>query len=216
MSAPRIPARRPSIRRIAAAGALAVPMTVAGAGFAFAGGTGDGGHDKGDKGGDCGTSVAQQKGGLLGLDAAVDPALNLGGIGNDGPVSQQSTKLDKSNSGITQSGCGDAEAVQVDDLAGLGLDVSPSANVGGILNSGPVEQSTTDVDQSNSGITQDGSGKGSGKGTDGDAIASQKGGLLDVDAEVSPQINIGGLLSSGPVSQDTTSVDKSNSGVVQG
>lgn len=146
----------------------------------------------------------------------MNPALNLGGIGNDGPVSQQSTKVDKSNSGITQSGCGDSEAVQVDDLAGLGLDVSPSANVGGILNSGPVEQSTTDVDQSNSGVTQDGSGKGSGKGTDGDAIASQKGGLLDVDAEVSPQINIGGLLSSGPVSQDTTSADQSNSGVVQG
>ncbi|MFP5068506.1 hypothetical protein ACLFMI_02400 [Pseudonocardia nantongensis] len=211
MSAPRIPARRPSIRRIAAVGALAVPMTVAGAGFAFAGDYGDGGgHDKGK--GDCGNSVAHQKGGLLGADAAVDPALNLGGIGNDGPVSQQSTKLDKSNSGVTQSGCGDLEAVQVDDLVGLGLDVSPSANVGGILNSGPVEQSTTDVDRSNSGVTQDGSGHGS----DGDAIASQKGGLLDVDAEVSPQINIGGLLSSGPVSQDTTSVDQSNSGVVQG
>lgn len=204
------PARRPSALRIAAVGAISVPLALAGSGFAFAGDYGDGGgHQHKDK--DCGTAVAHQKGGLLGLDAAVDPALNLGGIANSGPVSQDVTTVDASNSGIAQSGCGDAEAVQIDDLVGLGLDVSPSANIGGILNSGAVEQSTTTVDESNSGIAQ----SGGGHRTDGHAIASQKGGLLDLDATINPQINIGGLLSSGPVSQSTTSVDRSNSGIVQ-
>lgn len=203
------PARRPSALRVAAVGAISVPLALAGTGFAFAG---DSGHGGGHKDKDCGTAVAHQKGGLLGLDAAVDPALNLGGIANSGPVSQDVTTVDGSNSGIAQSGCGDAEAVQVDDLVGLGLDVSPSANIGGILSSGAVEQSTTTVDESHSGISQ----AGGGNGTDGHAIASQKGGLLDLDATVSPQINIGGLLSGGPVSQSTTSVDRSNSGIVQG
>ena len=43
---------------------------------------------------------------LLGLDAAVDPQLNIGGILNQGAVSQDTTTLDRSNSGIVQSGCG--------------------------------------------------------------------------------------------------------------
>ena len=202
---------RRTARRIATVGALTVPLALGSAGLAFAGDYGDGGHDKGDKGKDCGPSHASQKGGLLGLDAAVDPALNLGGIANDGPVSQDSTKVDKSNSGIVQSGCGAGEAVQVDDLVGLGLDVSPSANVGGILNSGSVEQSTTDVDGSNSGVLQSGGEHGNGGGS-----ASQKGGLVDVDATVNPSLNVGGLLSSGAVSQSNTSADQSNSGVVQG
>lgn len=200
---------RRAARRIATVGALTVPLALGSAGMAFAGDYGDGGHGK-DR--DCGPSSASQEGGLLGLDAAVDPALNIGGVLNDGPVEQQTTKLDKSNSGIVQSGCGAGEAVQVDDLVGLGLDVSPSANIGGIGNSGPVEQSTADVDESNSGILQSGSdGHGPGGG-----YASQKGGLIDVDAAVSPSINIGGLLSSGSVSQSTADVDKSNSGIVQG
>lgn len=198
---------RRTMRRVATVGALTVPLALGSAGLAFAGDYGDGGG----KDRDCGPSHASQKGGLLGLDAAVDPALNIGGIANDGPVSQHSTTVDGSNSGIVQSGCGAGEAVQVDDLVGLGLDVSPSANVGGILNSGAVEQSTTDVDESNSGILQSGGKHGHGGGH-----ASQKGGLIDVDASVSPALNIGGLLSSGPVSQSTTTVDASNSGIVQG
>ncbi|ALE74967.1 hypothetical protein AD006_01410 [Pseudonocardia sp. EC080610-09] len=203
---------RRALWRVATVGALTVPLALGSAGMAFAGDYGDGGHGKDGKDRDCSPSHASQKGGLLGLDAAVDPALNLGGIANDGPVSQQSTKVDRSNSGIAQSGCGAGDAVQVDDLVGLGLDVSPSANVGGILSSGAVEQSTTDVDESNSGILQSGSGKhGQGGGH-----ASQKGGLIDVDASVNPTLNIGGLLSSGPVSQSSTTVDSSNSGIVQG
>ncbi|ANY06001.1 hypothetical protein [Pseudonocardia sp. HH130630-07] len=210
MNAPETtsPSRR-TLRRVATVGALSVPLALGSAGLAFAGDYGDGGHDK-DR--DCSPSSASQKGGLLGLDAAVDPALNLGGIANSGPVSQHTTTVDRSNSGIVQSGCGAGDAVQVDDLVGLGLDVSPAANIGGILNSGSVEQSTTTVDESNSGVLQSGSGKhGHGGG-----YASQKGGLLDIDASISPTLNIGGLLSGGPVSQSTTSVDQSNSGIVQG
>jgi len=177
--------------------------------MAFAGDYGDGGKHH-DKGRDCAPSSASQKGGLLGLDAAVDPQLNVGGILNQGAVSQHTTKLDRSNSGIVQSGCGAGDAVQVDDLVGLGLDVSPSANIGGILNSGPVQQSTTTVDDSNSGILQSGGKHGGG------GHASQRGGLIDVAATVNPSINIGGLLSGGPVSQSTTTVDQGNSGIVQG
>ncbi|MEQ3551592.1 hypothetical protein WIS52_14045 [Pseudonocardia nematodicida] len=199
---------RRTIRRIAGAGALSVPLALGSAGLAFAG---DHGHDAGKHQKDCGTAVAQQKGGLLGLDAAVDPALNIGGIANSGPVAQHVTDVDRSNSGIVQSGCAAGEAVQVADLVGLGLDVSPSANVGGILNSGPVEQSTTVVDDSNSGVLQSGGGThGGGHAT------SQAGGLLGLDVAVNPSVNLGGLLSSGPVSQSTTTVDQSNSGIIQG
>lgn len=210
MNAPETtnPSRR-TARRIATVGALSVPLVIGSAGMAFAGGYGDGGQDK-DR--DCGPSSASQEGGLLGLDAAVDPALNVGGVLNEGPVSQHTKKLDASNSGIVQSGCGAGEAVQVDDLVGLGLDVSPSANIGGIGNSGPVEQSTVDVDESNSGVLQSGSGEGG----HGGGHASQKGGLIDIDAAVNPSLNIGGILSSGAVSQSTTSVDQGNSGIVQG
>ncbi|GAA1070315.1 MULTISPECIES: hypothetical protein [Pseudonocardia] len=209
MNAPETTPARRNARRIATAGVLSVPLVLGSAGMAFAGDYGDGGKHH-DKGGDCAPSSASQKGGLLGLDAAVDPQLNIGGILNQGAVSQDTTTLDRSNSGIVQSGCGAGDAVQVDDLVGLGLDVSPSANVGGILNSGPVQQSTTTVDDSNSGILQSGGKHGGG------GHASQRGGLVDVAATVNPSINIGGLLSSGPVSQSTTTVDQGNSGIVQG
>lgn len=210
MNAPEMNSSRRTARRLATVGALTVPLALGSAGMAFAGDYGDGGQDK-DR--DCSPSSASQEGGLLGADASVDPSLNVGGVLNDGPVSQQTKKVDASNSGIAQSGCGAGEAVQVDDLVGLGLDVSPSANIGGIGNSGPVEQSTVDVDESNSGVLQSGSDEG-GKG--GGGSASQKGGLIDVDAAVNPSLNIGGILSSGSVSQSNTTADQSNSGIVQG
>ncbi|MEV1293279.1 hypothetical protein [Pseudonocardia sp. NPDC049635] len=210
MNAPETSSARRTARRIATVGALTVPLALGSAGMAFAGDYHGGGkgHDN-DR--DCAPSFASQKGGLIGLDAAVDPGLNIGGIANSGPVSQYTAAIDESNSGIVQSGCGAGEAVQVDDLVGLGLDVSPSLNVGGILNSGAVEQATTDIDRSNSGVLQSGSGYGPGGG-----YASQKGGLIGIDATVNPSINIGGLLSGGPVSQSSTTVDQSNSGIVQG
>ncbi|MEJ8280486.1 hypothetical protein [Pseudonocardia spirodelae] len=153
MNAPETTPRRRTARRIAAVGALTLPLALGSAGLAFAGDYGDGdGHHGKDR--DCAPSVASQKGGLLGLDAAVAPQLNVGGILNQGPVSQQSASVDRSNSGIVQSGCGAGQAVQVDDLVGLGLDVSPSVNIGGLLSGGPVSQSTTTVDESNSGIVQ--------------------------------------------------------------
>lgn len=210
MNAPETSSSRRTARRIATVGALTVPLALGSAGMALAGDYHDSGKGH-DKKRDCAPSFASQEGGLLGLDAAVDPALNIGGIANSGPVSQHIAAVDESNSGIVQSGCGAGHAVQVDDLVGLGLDVSPSVNLGGILNSGAVEQSTTTVDRSNSGVLQSGSGHGPGGG-----YASQKGGLIGIDATVNPSINIGGLLSSGPVSQSTTTVDQGNSGIVQG
>ncbi|MCW0213012.1 MAG: hypothetical protein OJJ54_06620 [Pseudonocardia sp.] len=207
-------------RRIATVGAFAVPLAFAATGLANAGESHHGG-------GHCGGQFASQDGGLLGLDADVSPALNVGGLLNSGPVSQKTVQLDESNSGIVQSGGGHSsggfDAFQVDDLVNGTIGVNPAVNIGGVLNSGPVHQSTVQVDRSNSGIVQDGSGHGGGHGGGhgwwhggGTSFAGQNGGLLGLDLDVSPAINLGGILSGGAVSQSTVQQDSSNSGILQG
>lgn len=190
-------------RRAVAATALAVPLTVAGAGLASASDD----HDHPYPG-----ATAVQDGGLIGVvDLGVDPAVNVGGILNNGPVFQQNLQADGSNSGIMQTGfgAGGFDAFQAASLVEAAIGVDPAVNVGGILNSGPVQQFNHQVDGSNSGIVQSG-GHGGGGGT-----AIQQGGLLGLDASVSPALNIGGILSGGGVYQGNVQQDGSNSGIVQ-
>ena len=199
---------RTTARRTATVGALALPFALAASGMAFAGESGMHGHGHGH---DCDGAgpVATQDGGLLGLDGDVNPGLNVGGVLGSGPITQQIVQADQSNSGIVQSGGGCTEpgaAFQSKDLVGAALDVSPGVNVGGI-GGGPVSQSISQVDRSNSGILQDGPGAG--------GFASQQGGLLGLDLDVSPAINIGGILS-GSTQQSIAQADASNSGIVQG
>ncbi|HLU59324.1 MAG TPA: hypothetical protein VKZ81_28005 [Pseudonocardia sp.] len=134
-------------RRAIAVGALALPLTVAGAGLAHAGD-----HHKGDRG--CDDHLAVQDGGLADLGIDVGPQLNLGGILSDGPVVQQNSRVDASNDGIQQFGCGDFDAFQADDLVAATLGADPQLNIGGILSGGPVQQGNVDLDRSNSGIIQ--------------------------------------------------------------
>jgi hypothetical protein len=200
---------RTTVRRTATVGALAVPFALAASGMAFAGEAGGHGHGH-DGGHDCGAGpVATQDGGLLGLDGDVSPGLNVGGVLGNGPTTQQVVQADQANSGIVQSGGGCTEpgvAFQGKDLVDAALDVSPGVNVGGV-GGGPVSQSISQVDRSNSGILQDGPGAG--------GFAAQRGGLLGLDLDVSPAINIGGILS-GPTQQSIAQADASNSGIVQG
>ncbi|WP_214364509.1 hypothetical protein [Pseudonocardia sp. H11422] len=198
-------------RRVVAVSAMSVPLAFAATGFAHAG---DGGPGKTEQPRHCsGGSAAVQDGGLLGLGADVSPALNVGGLLNSGPVTQQSAQVDQSNSGIVQQGggCGGgSEAFQAGDLVDAALEVSPALNIGGIGNSGPVNQSTVQVDRSNSGIVQQGGGHGGHGG-----FAAQDGGLLGLDLDLSPTINLGGILSSGAVNQSSVHHDGSNSGISQ-
>ncbi|NMH96268.1 hypothetical protein [Pseudonocardia acidicola] len=190
-------------RRVAAVSAMTVPLAFVATGLANAGEShGHGGH--------CSGPVAAQGGGLVGLDAGVSPALNLGGVLNGGPVSQQAVQVDQSNSGVQQEGgCGGAEAFQAAHLVDGVLKVNPALNVGGIGNGGPVSQSAVQVDRSNSGVQQLGGGHGHG------GFASQERGLLGLGLEVSPSINLGGILSGGPVAQSGVQSDAGNSGIVQ-
>ncbi|GAA2867265.1 hypothetical protein GCM10010472_25770 [Pseudonocardia halophobica] len=208
---------RTTVRRTATVGALALPFALAASGMAFAGESGGHGHGHGH---DCDGAgpVATQDGGLLGLDGGVNPGLNVGGVLGNGPTTQQVVQADQANSGIVQSGGGctnpgaesmvgyAGSAFQSRDLVDAALDVSPGVNVGGI-GGGPVSQSISQVDRSNSGILQDGPGAG--------GFASQQGGLLGLDLDVSPAINIGGILS-GSTQQSIAQADASNSGIVQG
>jgi hypothetical protein len=176
---------RTTVRRTATVGALAVPFALAASGMAFAGESG--GHRHGHDWDGAG-AVATQDGGLLGLDGDVNPGLNVGGVLGDGPTAQQVVQADQANSGIVQPGGGctnPGAAFQSKDLVDAALDVTPGVNIGGI-GGGPVSQSISQVDRSTSGILQDGSGAG--------GFASQQGGLLGLDLDVSPAINIGGIL----------------------
>jgi hypothetical protein len=100
-------------------------------------------------------------------------------------------------------------AVQDGGLADLGIGVDPQANVGGILNDGPVLQQNSRSDSSNEGILQSG-----GKGGD-EFDAFQAGDLVGATLEADPQLNIGGILSGGGVQQGNADHDSSNSGIVQ-
>jgi hypothetical protein len=132
-----------TVARVATVGLVAAPLAIAAGGMASATES-DHGH--------CVGPVASQQGGLAGLDAAVDPTLNVGSI-LGGPTSQQVFEADQSNSGILQSGeCG-ASAFQAADLVGVALDVSPTINLGGLLG-GATQQSVSSVDSSNSGVVQ--------------------------------------------------------------
>ncbi|MCE0768016.1 hypothetical protein LWC35_34720 [Pseudonocardia kujensis] len=195
---------RTTTRRTATVGVLAVPLALAASGMAFAGESGGHGHDCDGAG-----PVAAQDGGLLGLDGDADPGLNVGGVLGNGPTAQQVVQADQANSGIVQAGGGCTEpgmAFRSKDLVDAALDVSPGVNVGGI-GAGPVRQSISQVDRSNSGILQDGPRAG--------GFAAQRGGLLGLDLDVSPAINIGGILS-GSTQQSIAQADTSNSGIVQG
>ncbi|MHA6624671.1 hypothetical protein ACU61A_04585 [Pseudonocardia sichuanensis] len=136
-----------TVRRAVAVAALVLPLSVAAAGLAQAGE-----HER-DR--DCDGHSAAQDGGLADLGIESSPALNLGGILNDGPVAQQNGRSDSSNSGILQSGCGDHEAFQAGDLVEGTLEANPQLNLGGILSGGAVQQGNADHDSSNSGIVQD-------------------------------------------------------------
>jgi len=136
---------RTMARRVATVGAVGLPLALAATGMASAS------EDHSGLGGHCAGGVATQDGGLLGLDAAVNPAVTVGSV-LGGPTSQQVLQADRSNSGIVQSGCG-GFASQAGDLIGLDLDVSPAITIGGIL-SGATQQSVAQVDESNSGIVQ--------------------------------------------------------------
>lgn len=193
-----------TMRRVAMVGAMAIPLAFAATGLANAG----------DKGGHCGGGhSAVQGGGLLDLGLDVSPATNIGGILNSGPVVQQNSQVDQSNSGIIQSGggCGGGfDAFQAGDLVKGALSLSPATNIGGIGSSGPVHQTNIQVDNSNSGIVQDRGGWGGGAHR-----AVQGGDLIGLHADVSPATNIGGILSGGPVAQGNSQVAGGNSGIVQ-
>jgi hypothetical protein len=228
-----------TFRRAAAVGAMAVPLAFVAGGIASAGESHDYDHDNGNsrQGDDCGDATAVQKGGLIDLGIDISPLINAGGILNSGPVYQSNYTVDQSNSGIQQADCAAGDAFQLGDVVGAALDVSPNANVGGILNSGQVYQSNYTVDQSNSGVQQaggsghGGSGHGSGygghggsghggSGTSGPTAVQGGGGgllgsLLSLDLKVSPGLNLGGILSGGSVAQGNTQWDASNSGIQQ-
>jgi len=88
---------RTMARRVATVGAVGLPLALAATGMASAS------EDHSGQGGHCTGGVATQDGGLLGLDAAVNPAVTVGSV-LGGPTSQQVLQADRSNSGIVQSG----------------------------------------------------------------------------------------------------------------
>ncbi|OZM77639.1 hypothetical protein [Pseudonocardia sp. MH-G8] len=102
--------------------------------------------------------------------------------------------------------CDGHSAAQDGGLADLGIESSPALNLGGILSGGPVAQHNSRSDASNSGILQSGCG---------DHEASQAGDLVEGTLEADPQLNLGGILSGGPVQQGSSDHDSSNSGIVQ-
>jgi hypothetical protein len=123
-----------------------------------------------------------QAGDVVSALLQVDPAVNVGGIGNSGDVRQVAVAGNSANSGIAQSGGrsgghegghgrdhggrghdhggghgssrGGQYAAQGGDLIGLDLQLAPALNLGGILNSGDVHQTAASKNTSNSGISQ--------------------------------------------------------------
>ncbi|GAA4557969.1 hypothetical protein [Pseudonocardia xishanensis] len=163
-----------------------------------------------------GRQTAVQGGDVVGVLAQVNPALNVGGILTSGPVTQTAYSANHANSGIEQHdgpGSGGQESFQAGDLVGGLIQVDPAVNVGGIGNSGPVTQTAYTDGSANSGVQQSG---GHGHGHDGSQRAVRGGSLLGLNLQVSPAVNIGGILSSGPVTQNATATGSSNSGLLQG
>ncbi|WP_181780963.1 hypothetical protein [Pseudonocardia pini] len=156
---------------------------------------------------------AAQGGNLVGALAQVNPALNVGGILNSGPVTQTAYAASPANTGIQQSGghghgpSGGQESFQAGDLVEALVQVNPAVNVGGIANSGPVTQTAHSDSAANSGIQQSGGHGGGSK------RAAQGGGLLGLNLQVNPTVNIGGILSSGGVSQNAVAASGANSGI---
>jgi len=175
------------------------------------------GHGHGHGHGHGGSQKAVQGGDLVGALAQVDPALNVGGILNSGPVSQTAYSASSANSGVQQHGgpgSGGQESFQAGDLVDGLVQVNPAVNVGGIGNSGPVTQTAYSAGSANSGVQQSG-GHGGGHGHGPSQKAARGGSLLGLNLQVNPTINIGGILSSGSVTQNATSTGSSNSGVQQ-
>ncbi|MCF7553366.1 hypothetical protein [Pseudonocardia sp. WMMC193] len=185
-----------------------------------------GGHGSGRR-------TAVQGGDLVGALLQVNPAANVGGIGNSGPVHQNAYSASSANSGVQQSGgsghghgghgghdaSGGQESFQAGDLVSGLVQVNPAVNAGGILNSGDVTQTAYSNSSANSGVQQSGSGgHGGGHGgghRGGSQKAAQGGSLLGLNLQVNPTVNIGGILSSGDVHQSAASTGSSNSGVQQ-
>jgi hypothetical protein len=180
-----------------------------------------GGQGKHGGHGGSGKQTAVQGGDLVGGLLQVNPAANVGGIGNSGWVHQNAYSASSANSGVQQSGgqgkhghghdaSGGQESFQAGDLVSGLVQVNPALNVGGILNSGDVTQTAYTDSSANSGVQQSSGHRGGG-----DQKAAQGGSLLGLNLQVNPAVNIGGILSSGDVHQSAASTGSSNSGVQQ-
>lgn len=168
-----------------------------------------------------GRQTAVQGGDLVGGLLQVNPAANVGGIGNSGWVHQNAYSASSANSGVQQSGgsghghghdsSGGQESFQAGDLVSGLVQLNPAVNAGGILNSGDVTQTAYSDSSANSGVQQSGSGGHGG----GSQKAAQGGSLLGLNLQINPTVNIGGILSSGDVHQSAAATGSSNSGVQQ-
>ncbi|MHA6796312.1 hypothetical protein ACVGVM_22775 [Pseudonocardia bannensis] len=212
-------------RRVVAASALALPIALASPGLA--GATTGPDHDDDWGHGHChgADQDAFQGGSLVDVLAQVNPATNVGGILSFAPVEQDALAGSSANSGIQQLGgnCGGGqEAFQAGDLVAGLIQVNPATNVGGIANFAPVEQNAEADSDANSGIQQDGGyygGKGGHKGGGhhggGDQDAFQGGSLVDVNGQVNPATNVGGIANFAPVEQNAEADSDANSGIQQ-
>ncbi|NMI01966.1 hypothetical protein, partial [Pseudonocardia acidicola] len=113
------------------------------------------GHHRG------GDQHAFQGGSLIGVNAQVNPATNVGGIANFAPVHQNANADSSQNTGIQQFGGngghhrgGDQHAFQGGSLIGVNAQVNPATNVGGIANFAPVHQNADAGGSQNSGVQQ--------------------------------------------------------------
>jgi hypothetical protein len=199
-----------SALRLVAAGALGLPLTLGVTGVANAETGHDHGHDCGHLGGG---HRAVQGGDVVGALAQVDPALNVGGILNSGPVTQTAYSASSAATGVQQSGGhghGGQRAAQAGSLVGALAQVNPALNVGGILNSGRVTQTAVAAGSANSGIQQSG-----GHGPSAGQESFQAGDLVEALVQVNPAVNVGGIANSGPVTQTAYSDSSANSGIQQ-
>lgn len=120
------------------------------------------------------------------------------------PLALAASGMASASEGSREGHCVGPVASQQGGLADLDAAVDPTLNVGSILG-GSTSQQVFEADRSQSGILQSGACGGS---------AFQTADLVGVALDVSPTINLGGLLG-GATQQSVSSLDSSNSGIVQ-
>ncbi|AEA23800.1 hypothetical protein Psed_1562 [Pseudonocardia dioxanivorans CB1190] len=190
----------------------------------------------------CGTGGqhAFQAGDLVGAVLGVDPAANVGNIGNVGGTQLQNAQAgSNTNGGIQQAGGdergrhesgrhhrggGDQVAAQGPSLIGITAGVAPALNVGNIGNIGGTQvQNAQTASNTNSGVQQSGgdergrheSGRHH-RGGDADQVAAQGPSLIGVTAGVAPALNVGNILNLfGTQAQNAQTASETNSGVQQ-